>query len=260
MKKILVPISFSEKSQNALTHAYAIAKQYDVKLDLLHCYPQEDYNREYDFGIENYDKGIRRMLVDFYNQCLKPTEKPKINIITHSGSVSDIIYKISPQYDLVVMKREIGPMQKSNSYFSDKLFYISSKSGCPVLITSTSQKDFSFHKISNIWHIKRKETESKIVQDELVNFGIDSNIVVTKSLVQENFVSIFWKNIITYSKTHNKSLLKDISQSFEEEQIDLLILVNHLKGMFELFMKYDAFQIISQFDIPILIFQNKSEE
>jgi hypothetical protein len=259
MKKILVPVTFSKTSKNALRHAYSIAKQYGATLSLLHCYPEQEYNREYDFGKEAYDKGLKKMLVDFYNECIQEGIDHKYNIITYTGSVSDIVARISVHYDLFVMSKKVGFEAKPIKYFYDTVFYISTKSRCPTLIVSAIQEDFSFQEAGNIWHIKRSEMERSLIHDELDKLGIDSSMVSTKSLMQEKFVSAFWKNIVAYTKTHDKELLKAISLSYKEEQIGLLILVNRLKGMFEVFLKDDAFKIISQFDIPILIFQVKNK-
>jgi hypothetical protein len=82
-------------------------------------------------------------------------------------------------------------------------------------------------------------------------------MVISKSLEQETFTSEFWSNIVSYSKKQGDSQLKKICESFNGENIDLLILVNHRTGMFEKFLKDNTFQIMSQFDIPILILQSK---
>ena len=86
---------------------------------------------------------------------------------------------------------------------------------------------------------------------------IDSSSLVSKSLQQETFTSAFWRNIVNYTKDHDAGSLKKISESFSNEHIDLLIFVNHKKGVFEKFLKDDVFQIMSQFDIPILVLQSK---
>jgi hypothetical protein len=259
MNKILVPISFSKTSKNALVHAFSVARQFGATLSLLHCYPSEAYNRKYKFGKDDYDTGIRQMLITFFNECIENKNHP-YKIITYSGSLSGIISKISPQYDLLIMSRKTGFQTPSNRYFSDKLNYITTQALCPVLITTTKQEDFSFHNLNNIWHIQRNETERNIVLDESGKFGIKPTLIITKSLAQKKFVSAFWENIVTFTKSHDTILLKAISKSYHDEQIDLVLLVNRIKGMFELFVKDEAFQIISQFDIPILIFQHKMTE
>jgi len=260
MKNILIPVSFSDQSKIALVQAYAIAKQYDATLSLLHCYPAQEFNREYNFPAKDYDKGIRGMLKAFYEECIGIHDSNKYRMITYAGSVSTITPEISPDYDLIVMARIIkGPVSATNT-ISDKIIYITSKARCPVLITSSERTDFSFQKATNVWHIQRNESERQVLESELRKIDINPGSVVTKSFKQKNFVSAFWKNIITYSRTHDSNLLRTLSQSFEEEQIGLLVLINRQRGMFETFMHEDTFQIISQFKVPMLILQSKSAE
>ncbi|NND06150.1 MAG: universal stress protein [Saprospiraceae bacterium] len=258
MKKILVPISFSSTSKNSMKKAYSMARKFEATLSLLHCYPFQEYNREYQFEGEDYDKGIRRMLIDFYNECIENDGTHKYNLLTFSGSVSDVIAKISSQYDLLILSRKIGYEGVKNNYFSDKIFYISTKALSPLLILPVSEKEHQFKLAKNAWHIQRHEMEKETIDSQIKQFGIDPSIILTKSLTQKNFASRFWENIVKFTKIHDDDLLKVISKSFDEEQIDLLILVNRKKGLFSIFLKDEAFQIISQFDIPILILQNTS--
>jgi len=260
MKRILVPISFSITSKKALSNAYSIAKEFGATLFLLHCYSKKEYNRIYDFGAEDYDKGIRGMLLNFYNEYKDSRSNIKFNLITSQRTVLEFISKSSIKYDLMVLCREIGSISASNKYLSDKLYNISTNSLCPVLITSTNHKHFSFQKDKAIWHIKRSENEIGLVTESLSILGIDYNIVVSKSLTQEKFTSSFWKKLITFTKKHESSLLEEISQSFGKEDIGIFVIVNHLKGKFGLFMRDDCFQIISQFDIPVLILPSKPSD
>ena len=110
MKKILVPISFSQSSKIALNQASVIAGQSKAVIDLLHCYPAEKYNRNYDFGDDDYDKGIKEMLAKFHAEIAR---KDKCHYIAHEGSVSDFLSEQSHRYDLLVLSRRTGSFQKS---------------------------------------------------------------------------------------------------------------------------------------------------
>lgn len=259
MKRILVPVSFSETSKNALVHAFSIAKEFSAKLSLLYCSPTYEYAREYDFGEEDYETGIREKLSEFYEDCIENGKDYLYSRIACFGSVSDFSHRKGPEFDLLVMSRKIGFESRSNSWFGDKLHTISLEALCPVLITSTQPHGFSFQKAVSIWHFQRNLSENELVRDRVLSLGIDPKLVVTKSLQQDSFISLFWQNVVAYSKSHNEGLLKEISSSFDREKIDLLIIVNNRKGMFEKFLKDDVFQIISQFDIPILILQTQEQ-
>lgn len=133
---------------------------------------------------------------------------------------------------------------------------MTTKAPCPVLLLSPNRKVYSFSEVKKIWHIQRKDIKLDVVKHQLLNLNIDPNLVKSKSLQQENFLSAFWKNIVNYAKNPIDSELKRISELFASEHIDLLILVNHRTGIFENFLKDDTFRIISQFDIPILVLQS----
>jgi len=257
MKNILLPISFSENSKNALHYANSIAKEYGATLSLMHCYSGYEYNREYDFGAFDYDEGIKQMLEDFYTKNIESIDQQPFILLAYEGSVSDYIREISHKYELLVLSKRTGYLSKSKMWFGDKLFYFTIKSRCPVLLLPSKRDIFSFSEVKNIWHIQRKDFEMDLIKRQLLKFKIDSNLVISKSLQQEIFTSAFWRNIVNYTKTHDDSQLKKIYESYSSEHIDLLILVNHRTGMFEKFLKDDTFRIISQLDIPILILQSK---
>jgi nucleotide-binding universal stress UspA family protein len=257
MKNILLPISFSETSKNALHYANLMALQHGATLSLMHCYSSLNYNREYDFGALNYDEGIRKMLEDFYRKNIDSLERQAIKLLAYEGSVSDNIREISHKYELLILSRRTGNLSKSNIKHSDKLFYLTTKSPCPVLLLPSKRDHFSVADFKNIWHIQRKSDEVNLINEELLDLKIDSNLVTTKALQQENFTSAFWRNIVNFLKKPHNSQLHKISESFTNEHIDLLILVNHRTGMLENFLNDNIFQIISQFDIPILVLQSK---
>lgn len=259
MKRILVPVSFSETSKNALIHAFSIAREFGGKLSLLHCSPTYEYARQFDFGDEDYETGIRDKLTEFYRNCIKDGGDYLYSRIACFGSVSEFAYRKGPEFDLLVMSRKIGFQSNSNAWLGDKLYTISTEALCPVLITSTQPHGFSFQKAVNIWHIQKNISETELVRDSVQSLGIEPELVITKTLQQESFISLFWQNIVAYTKSHEEELLKEISRSFDKEKIDLLVLVNNRKGMFEIFLKDDVFQIISQFDIPILILQAQEQ-
>jgi hypothetical protein len=255
MKNILIPISFSETSKNALQEASFIAKQYNASLSLLHCYAAQDYNRPYNFGNVSYEIGIKQMLLKFYEENTNNDTGINVRFLAQSGSLLEVVNNISHDYDFLIISRKTGFKLKSNKSYSDKIYNLTLKSKCPVLLLPTKNDIFNFTELNTIWHIQRKENELQILTSELQKLKIDPSIVITKSLKQSTFTSVFWRNIVNYTRTHDDGSIKNISEYFTNEHIDLLIFVNQSKSLFEKILKDEAFQTISQFDIPILIFQ-----
>ncbi|NNF35299.1 MAG: universal stress protein [Saprospiraceae bacterium] len=256
MKKILIPISFNEESVNSIIKASALFEQ--VELTLLHCYPVRGYNREYDFGDQDYEEGLRNMLREFYLKH-RVDSKLKIKLILRPGNVSEIISSISQLFDLIVISRKELKV-KDGLWYSDKVFYIASMAKCPVLLLPSRSDKFSFKNCNVIWHIKRKEIESDVLNNDLPKININPSSVIVKSLEQSRFKSSFWKAIISYSKNHDERLLRIIKESQISEKIDLILLISHSKGAFQEFMKSEIIQLINQVNIPLLIFQAGSKK
>lgn len=251
MKKILIPISFSQSSANSLKKANSLFK--NSELTLLHCYSPDSYNRAYDFETKNYEQGIKELLIDFYKKHIV-NHTSKIRIIASAGSVSESIAQISHRFDLLVMSKK-QRKETSGYWLSDKVFYIASKGHCPVLLLPVFDNSFDFTQCKSIWHIKRKEIETKILNENLPKIDLNPKAVEVKSLEQTTFKSTLWKSILSFTKTHDQALLKKISEANNLEKIDLIILVSHGKDTFQKFMRAEVIQIILQYNIPILVFQ-----
>ena len=256
MKKILVPISFSKASQNSLLHAASLFNE--AKLSLLYVYPVKKYSRKYDFGNKEYADGIKEKLQEFYHQHIKHTDI-KASFLTNAGSISSTINKISSRYDLMVMSRKTHPSRK-NGYFSDKKLFIITMTHCPVLIMPETESLFKFENCEHIWHIKQKESETKVVMEGIQRLGANPSKMETKSPHQTNFLSSFWKNILAYEKSHDKNLIKKIDEAHNEEPIDLIVLVDNEKTLFTNLFKSDIIHLFCKYDIPILVFPNLSKK
>lgn len=249
MKRILILISFSKASRNSLFHGSSLfAKSH---LTLVHIFPYQSYNRKFDFGNTDYETGVVEKLKHFHSKHA-PAVAKNPTFIAGSGVVSEFVANKSHLYDLLILTRK-SHASKKQGYVSEKKLFITTKAKCPVLIMPFMEKPFKFENCSHIWHIKRNASESKFVEKWNKFLSINQAFVEEKSLVQENFISSFWKNIVMYQNTHNKRLLKVIDHAHESEPIDLIILVDNDESMFTRFFKSDTVKLFCKYDIPILV-------
>jgi hypothetical protein len=253
MKRILVPVSFSKASQNSLRHAAVVFSK--VQLTLLHVYPIQEYGRRYDFGEKKYENAIREKLQEFYLHHMEHTDKRTL-LLTQAGSISNVVDETSDRYDLMVMSRK-EHHSKSKGDFSDKKLFITTMARCPVLIMPSTDTPFNFENCEHIWHIKRRETETEIVQKGVKKMGINPTKMEVKSLEQSSFLSDFWRNIVAYEKSHDEKLIKKIDEAHEKEPIDLIVLVDNEKSVFTNFFKSDVIHLFCKYDTPILVFPAK---
>lgn len=250
MKRILVPIDFSASSGNALRYAQQLAQQLSFGLSLLHCYPIMEYSRPYDFGKKDYHTGVREMLRSFYKEWIEEEEKGT-RFLAKTGSVVSIVAAIGHDFQLVVLSSNtLG--SKFTKWMGSKASSIASTARCPVMIVSPSVK---YHAWKKVWHINRRENEAGILKKYLPKLKIDPATIETKFLDQTSFSSLLWRSIITYVKTKKEVLRQVGSQMSKEEEIDLVILVSHRKNTFHKFVNHEGFQVIFQFNMPVLVFQ-----
>ena len=253
MSRILVPIDFSESSSNSLRYAYSLSKYLGMHLSLIHCYPQQEYNRPYDFKKKDYSAGIKEMLLAFCKEHID-AQTDNIRFFTQAGSVSKIVVALSRQYKLVVMSGNKYD-SKIKRWMGSRVSYITSMAQCPVLIIPPAA---GFDAWNKIWHIKRKEVETDIIEKYFPDLKINEATIKVKSFKQTSSRSAFWQSVITYIKKPNETLNQAILEASESEQIDLMMLVSHGRGSFQKFLKDDAMQVIFQFNIPVLIFRAAS--
>jgi nucleotide-binding universal stress UspA family protein len=256
MKQILIPISFSASSVNALKQAYSMSKRVGASITLLHCYPEEEYNRMYDFGRQEYATGIRKMLVDFYKIHVDDSAwRPKV--LAYPGPVSDVVAKYSQEYDLIVMSSK-WHKNSSIGMLSDKATFIASKARCPLIILPIKEATFTFSECENVWHIKRRDSETQILEQVLPSFDIDPRNLHVHSFQQTSFQSAFWEKLVNFDISHKDELLGDLAKAQSDEHVDLIIVLSHDTNIFTKFLEDDTMEIFVGFNIPILIFSASS--
>jgi nucleotide-binding universal stress UspA family protein len=253
MKRILVPISFSSLSEDALFQAKLIADHYHASITLLHCYSPLEYNRRFDFSNDIYKNEVEKMLLKFYRDHITEPSQTVVKCIAHEGSISNIIHNISSQYDLIVLKRNAEPRAHSVVPLSQKILSIISKSSCPVFISPLNGTPLQINAIKSVWHIKRKEVESRLVAISMRRLGLKEDILKVKSLEQKVFLSPLWKRIMSSKKPIDSSSLATTNQLLEQEQIDLIYIVYYNPKLFDAFLEANAIKTISDLDIPLMI-------
>ncbi len=250
MNRILVPINFSSSSANALQYARRLAGDLGMRLTLLHCYPQQAFSRPFDFGKKDYGQGAREMLTDFYKKHVgdQPVD---LRFIAQPGSVAEKVASVSGSYGLIVLSSNTLS-SKLHRWMGSRTAYIASMAKCPVLIIPPAMEYNNWNKI---WHIKRRDNETSIIENGLGEFGMDSALVEEKSFSQTTFKSALWRSVVAYVKQPKEELRRAILVGKQTEKIDLMILVSHQKDSFQKFVNDNTTQIIFQFNIPVLIFQ-----
>jgi nucleotide-binding universal stress UspA family protein len=253
MKRILVPIDFSPSSGNALKYAVELGKYLETKLTILHCFPEESFNRKYDFGNKSYEKGIKKKLFDFFeNYCKRGVEE--IIIMAKVGGVVENVIAESNNSSLVVLSGNVTNTA-FNRFLGKRSSMISSESKCPVLLIPPN---VNYLKWEKIWHIKRHGNERSVIIPHLQKLKISSSLVEEKTFEQKKFISSFWNLMVNNwaNQKADSAFETLIQEAKSHERIDLFILVSHQNSVFNKFLNDAAKHALFKNGIPALVIQN----
>lgn len=290
IKKILVPVDYSECSDFACRYAVKIACKVGAELKLLHTY----YSPAFDLielagavqarahlkeevminleqsekdTIENYAKELHKYIGD----CGMPEVTIGYEIVP--GIPEDEIIRFSESYepDLVVMgthgkgsgmgvimgsvtaaviKRIDFPIMS----IPEKYTFIGEKNVKNVLyVTEFDESDFlSLKKLMNI-------TEQLDLNIHCVHIGEDPGAwdKVKMEGLMEYFRKSYGKSRVQYSFVSQKDLLEDLDQQIRDLKINILSLTSHHRSLFDRLFKRDITKrLFYHTSIPLLVFHS----
>jgi nucleotide-binding universal stress UspA family protein len=273
MKKILVPIDFSETSENAFVYALEMAKSYNAQLLLLHTFdlPFVD-NQVLAFNYaEIYDS------LEVINSNQFEEELSKLNLIAKKQNAGHIITShIMMSGDLVQNIREIVPLEGIDfvvmgtngatgwfdSFIGTTTTSVISDVAVPVLSVSNEAK---FSKMETIGFTTLYREEDMHALKEVLAIAKKMGAKV-KCLYVKTSDSNFIGEAIDYWESHfeNEKDLEffiipseDVESTIEDfivnQGIDVLAMVTHKKNFFAQWFTASTTQKMSQHSkTPIL--------
>lgn len=290
IKKILVPVDYSECSDFACRYAVKIACKVGAELKLFHTYYspafdlielagavqaqahlKEEVMLNLEQGekdtIENYAKELHKYIDD----CGIPEVSIGYEIVP--GIPEDEIIRFSESYqpDLVVMgthgkgsgmgvimgsvtaaviKRIDFPIMS----IPEKYTFIGEKNVKNVMyVTEFDESDFlSLKKLMNI-------TEQLNFNIHCVHIGENPGAwdKVKMDGLMEYFRKSYGKSRVQYSFISQKDLLEDLDQQIQDLKINILSLTSHHRNLFERLFKRDITrQLFYHTSIPLLVFHS----
>jgi nucleotide-binding universal stress UspA family protein len=151
IRKILVPVDFSEFSKNACIYALNLARIYKAEIKILHVFyapivdlvPITDaysIQIDMDINIRELESNAKKELVDFVNNIRqiaadKGMEKVKISYALTEGIVEDEIIKTANEYKTgIVVLGSKGKGEKQSDIIGSVAYRVIDKSKTPVLV------------------------------------------------------------------------------------------------------------------------------
>lgn len=290
IKRILVPIDFSDYSENACHFALGLAAKYHAHLKLLHSYfypglaamPFEEtytYNDSMTTYLNDMQIKAEKDLQRYKKALLDVIEKEKIEGVTvdytlDRGFIEDSVISLSESFhpDLIVA----GAVRKDerNRFAIGNLpVKIIEKTKIPLLLIPADTRFDGLDKIKNLMYatdfdesdfitIKRlmKFVEIINIKVHCVHVGSDSknpwNIVRMESL-KEYFLKMYGKVNIDTALIENEDIVNGMLDFIHKNNIDVLALTTHKRNLItKIISPSIAKKMLFETHIPLLIFHS----
>ncbi len=253
-KKIIVPVDFSEVSYNAYLYARGIARDLDCSLEVVHTY-KVSYSRS-NFASFMAELGtynsISKALEKFVNTY--PQEKgdvmTKLKVATkvvEDNAISYIIEQSRAEDVLMILMGTDGEHDTVEYFTGSVSSKVAQQAGCPVLLVPDYQTYQSFGRIlyaSNFEAAKPEMVKRMIDFANLFRASIHFIHVYEKGETgeftkteEEIFQQLFEDGDPAFSfnmaSIKSASVQAGLNQYAEENKIDLIVLVNRQRSLFE---------------------------
>jgi nucleotide-binding universal stress UspA family protein len=209
IKKILVPVDYSEASLNALESAIYIAEKHNATLYILHI---QDIIPDTE---ASHASGNTKELYSAMAGNLMIKHGLKTNVIFAEGIVGHVIVKtiFETKTDLVIMGSH-GESGHRNLFIGSNAYYVTKRATCPVLLIPPGKKWKEFEKI--LFPARPALFSSKLHHFiyELVKFNAQKCMVhVLDVSTDKLFSNEHWQSAIT-SELKNNDLAGKIEVAF----------------------------------------------
>ena len=148
LKRILVPIDFSEHSRKALQYAIPFAQQFKASIDLVYVVEPTVYPADFSFGQVGFpaiEDELRKRggeeLDDLLRHEIGKRVKAKRAIRTGKAFYEILQYAKEETIDLIIIATH-GHTGIEHALFGSTAEKVVRKAPCPVLVVRTEEKEF----------------------------------------------------------------------------------------------------------------------
>ncbi|NCA84579.1 MAG: universal stress protein [Clostridia bacterium] len=292
MKKILVPVDFSDHMRTVCKFALEIIKTTGGELRLFHAYfdfiivhnsgfpysidASEMFNQEMLIKIREESKADMEKLAESLKEELRSQNITNVHILhtLTGGMPEEEILNISETYnpDLIIMgTRGKGEKDFLTGKVSSKVVQ---NATCRIL---TVPRDTEYHGFQNILYTTdfNDEDDSDLrrligllkyyhPKIHCIHIDLDGNAPVDAARMQklqQQFSDATEKNSsIVFEVIRHDDFLEGINEYAKDHNIDLIAVVNHRKSFLKrLFTTDHTRQLLFASDVPLFIFPGKTE-
>jgi len=283
MKRILVPIDFSDFSMNAVEVACYIAKVKDLAIKILHVV-EDSYTPYYnmvgmsmieDDSLVNYRRDLQQSVRE---QLIKLTDKIKEkNLSVEADVIIDRPYKgilnhaDDPDIELIVMGSH-GHGDIEDVFLGSTTEKVIRLSPVPVLTVQDVRQDFKIDKIVFASNFEEAEVEpivqrvirfAEIFMAELFLVRVNTASKVSESSARqrlEEFAKKFGLNAGAVNSYQDRSEEEGIVNYAKEIQADLIAMCTHGRsGLSRFFKTSVAEEVVGFSEVPVLTYNISKE-
>lgn len=282
MRKIVIPVDFSENSFNAIKYAVELFKYEQCEIFLLHTYAEEIYsledNKQSD-DPEKLKKDTHAQVVEKLEtleekiKVISPNPRHRLKSIASYGLLIDDVNDLVNQEnaDLVIMGTRGRSNNKSLTFGSNTL-QVLKYIQCPVL---GIPENFNFTGLANLlfptdFMIPYKRRELKLVAETAKSHCASIHMLYIskfplESMRQKDNQSFFKEQLkdaqTLYHRVDEKDRVIAIKNEIEKLKIDMLVMVNSRYTYLESMLYESTINKISlDPQIPFLVLQNYNRE
>ena len=290
VRRILVPVDFSEISLNACNFALGLAHKLKAEIRLYYCffnpvvssepYP-EGYSYQINFNtiIDNLEKEAQVQMESLKKQLQKYLDKEKfanvkISYVLEKGVPEDQILQYSAAYQpgVIVMGTK-GRSQGVANFMGSVTKKIIRKATVPVFVIPQQSVYLGINFMNKVLYATNFDESDFRTLRKLMNLVRPFNIKIycvhvstdeentqcqaKMDLLKDHFQKAFDDYSLTCDIINHSDVLQGLEDYIDEKDIDMIALTTHKRGVFErLFNPSLAKKMLFHTNIPLLVFHS----
>lgn len=278
MRKILIPIDFSDNAMNAINYALGLFKYDRSEFLIMNAFADEVYENTLEMSrpfFEEYQEKVKeatdRALQKVVVEMMKTSPNPKhnYNYVSVFGSLVDAANDIADKEDVdIIVMGTKGKTDNREITFGSQTLQVVKYVKCPVLMVPQG-----FHKklpenilFATDYMVPYKRRELKLVSMLAKSFGARLNFLYMtraknsthRQMDNRTFLEGCTKeNLVTFFNVEGDSVELEVNDFIEANGINLLVMVNSRHSYMENILETSAIETLGlQINIPFLVLQN----
>jgi len=289
IRRILVPVDFSEYSRNACRYALNLAQKLKADVKILHVYyapivdlvPITDaysIQVDMDINLREIESNARKSLMEFVNGIRKEAadrkmDQVKVGYSLREGITEDEIARMARDYKpgIIVLGTK-GKGEKQSDIIGSVVYRVLDRTKVPVLAIPDKSTYDASREVKNIAYATEFDDSDFVAIRRLLSllsaFKVKVHCIHFSKDADKTWDEVKMQNMKDYFRKVHRNIevrchllegddnLKEVAAFAGEHKIDLFSMTNRKRGLISRLFHPDlAKKLIHQSTIPLLIFR-----